>query len=154
MSLTPKQEKWCLEFHRTGNGSEAYRIAYDTENMGDNSIYQEANALKENPKITLRLAELKEEDRKRNAVTIDSLTVQLEEAREKAMREGKGASAAVSACMGKAKLHGLLVDRVKITEVPLSEWSEKDIDNRIGTLGKETGVIAPPGGESQTEAGE
>jgi hypothetical protein len=41
---------------------------------------------------------------------VDSLTAELEEARSVAMAE-KQASAAVSATMGKAKLHGLVVDK-------------------------------------------
>jgi len=41
---------------------------------------------------------------------VDSLTVELEKARESAMSTGQ-ISAAVSAIMGKAKLHGLIVDK-------------------------------------------
>ena len=31
--LTPKQEKFALAYIETGNAAEAYRIAYDAENM-------------------------------------------------------------------------------------------------------------------------
>ena len=33
MSLTPKQEAFCLAYMETGNASEAYRRAYDADNM-------------------------------------------------------------------------------------------------------------------------
>jgi hypothetical protein len=48
-------------------------------------------------------------------VSVDSLTQELEEARKLAMSDEKGASAAVSAIMGKAKLHGLLIDKKQLT---------------------------------------
>jgi phage terminase small subunit len=44
-------------------------------------------------------------------VTVESLTKELDEARLHALKDEKGASAAVAAIMGKAKLHGLLVDK-------------------------------------------
>lgn len=47
-------------------------------------------------------------DGRKIMVSVGTLTAELEEARVKAMAEGKGASAAVSAIMGKAKLHKLL----------------------------------------------
>ena len=45
-----------------------------------------------------------------NAITVDSLTAELEKDRELA-RQNSQASAATSATMGIAKLHGLLIER-------------------------------------------
>jgi hypothetical protein len=56
---------------------------------------------------------LQQEHRERHSVTVDSLTQELEEARLVATAEGQGA-AMTSATMGKAKLHGLLVDKNEI----------------------------------------
>lgn len=153
MALTPKQEKFCLVYHETSNASEAYRQAYDCENSSEVVINNEASTLKKNHEVAMRLAELKEDDRKNNAVTVASITRELEEARKLAMTSAKGVSAAVSAALGKAKLHGLLIDRIAKTEVPYSEWSEKDIDARIGALGKETGIVGVAGGESPPQEG-
>jgi hypothetical protein len=50
-------------------------------------------------------------------VTVGQLTDQLEKARQVAM-DARNAAAAVQAIMGKAKLHGLLVDRTQIEERP------------------------------------
>ena len=50
-------------------------------------------------------------------MTVDQLTAQLEKARQVAM-DNRNAAAAVQAIMGKAKLHGLLVDRTQIEERP------------------------------------
>ena len=57
------------------------------------------------------MGELQEQAAKRHGTTIDSLTAELEKARETEMDTGQ-VSAAVSAIMGKAKLHGLLVEKI------------------------------------------
>lgn len=36
--LTPKQETFCLAYIETGNASEAYRQAYDAENMKPDTV--------------------------------------------------------------------------------------------------------------------
>ena len=54
-----------------------------------------------------RLEELQAAAAERHGTTIDSLTEELEKARETAMDTGQ-VSAAVSAIMGKARLHGLI----------------------------------------------
>jgi hypothetical protein len=46
-------------------------------------------------------------------VTVDSITDELDEARTRAL-ESEQISAAISATMGKAKLHGLVVDKSEI----------------------------------------
>ena len=50
-------------------------------------------------------------------MTVDQLTDQLEKARQVAM-DARNAAAAVQAIMGKAKLHGLLVDKQEVNERP------------------------------------
>ena len=57
--LTPKQERFCIEYFKGGNASKAYRIAYDAENMKDSTVSRKAFELLENGKITARLEELK-----------------------------------------------------------------------------------------------
>jgi phage terminase small subunit len=113
MSLTPKQEKFSLTYFETGNASEAYRTAYLCKNMSDRAIAVEASRLLNNPKITLRIDELGERQLKRHDTTIDSLTKELDELRQRALKEGQ-ISAGVSAVMGKAKLHGLIRDKSEV----------------------------------------
>ncbi|MEE4462651.1 terminase small subunit [Azotobacter chroococcum] len=60
MSLTPKQEKFCLAYLETGNASEAYRRAYSAQNMKPESIAVAASRVLGNAKVALRLAELRE----------------------------------------------------------------------------------------------
>lgn len=67
--LTPKQERFCVEYFRCGNASEAYRIAYNSENMKEATINHNAYALLENNKITDRLDEMKSKVVKKVTVT-------------------------------------------------------------------------------------
>jgi phage terminase small subunit len=112
--LTPKQEAFAAAFIETSNASEAYRTAYDVgEDTKPESIWVNASKLLSDAKVAQRVAELQQEHRERHSVTVDSLTQELEEARMVATAEGQGA-AMTSATMGKAKLHGLLVDKNEI----------------------------------------
>ncbi|MDR6632358.1 hypothetical protein J2X72_001142 [Phyllobacterium sp. 1468] len=70
-----------------------------------------ASRLSANENIVARVTELQSQSAERAAVTVESLTDELEEARQLAMADEKGASAAVAAVMGKAKLHGLLIEK-------------------------------------------
>ncbi len=112
--LTQKQENFCLEYQKTGNASHSYRTAYGTENMAESTVNQEACRLKNTPHISARIEELKESSRKITNVTIDSLTGELNAVLAIAMENPKGITAAVSAIMGKAKLHGLLIEKSKV----------------------------------------
>ena len=138
--LTEKQEKFCQKYIELGNASEAYRQSYDASRMPPTSIHVKANEVLNNVNVTLRIGELRAIHQERHMVTVDSLTDELEEARGLALTTEQP-SAAVSATMGKAKLHGLLVDSVK-TELtgkdgkPI-EWrevSDSELNARITEL--------------------
>jgi len=72
-SLTPKQEKACVEYLKCHNKTEAYRRAYNCANMKDNTIHRSAHTLFKNPKIRTRLAELSKTASLRNDITIDRI---------------------------------------------------------------------------------
>ena len=59
--LTPKQETFCQEFIKCGNASEAYKRAYDCENMKSETINVKACELLKNGNITVRVKELDEQ---------------------------------------------------------------------------------------------
>ena len=69
--LTPKQEAFCLRYMETGNATEAYRLAYDSEDMKPASISRKAFELLENVKITAYIAELKARLLKRHDITVE-----------------------------------------------------------------------------------
>jgi phage terminase small subunit len=60
MSLTPKQEAFCLAYLETGNASEAYRRAYSAQNMKPESVAVAASRALSNAKVALRVSELRE----------------------------------------------------------------------------------------------
>lgn len=110
--MTPKQEAFVNGYLETGNASEAYRRAYDAEDMKPETVNRKAKEVLDNGKIAARLQEHREAAAERAIVSILSITEELEQARALAMQEVMP-SAAVAASMGKAKLHGLLTDKVE-----------------------------------------
>ena len=108
--LTPKQEAFAIAYIETGNASEAYRKAYNVNGKSDNAVHVEASRLLATPKVSLRVKELQAAHQARHNVTVDSLTKELEDARDLATKN-KQPSAIVQAVMGKAKIHGMLTDK-------------------------------------------
>ena len=118
--LTPKQERFALAYIETGNASEAYRQAYDAGNMKPETIWARACELLKNSKVAARVSAIQKRHRIRHEVTVDSITTELEEARRMAL-DTTQPSAAISASLGKAKLHGLITDKAQINaEVELT----------------------------------
>lgn len=113
--MTPKQHEFVKIYLETGNASQAYRRAYNAENMKVSAIYANASKLLKNTQIALRLKALQHRAQARTDITVETLTQKLDRALEKAMAEPKGASAAVSAIMAIGKLHGLIVDKKEVT---------------------------------------
>ena len=111
MGLTVKQEGFILDAFKGVSLAQSYRNNYNTENMLEKSIWELASREMAKVKVTSRLAELQMEAAERSQVTVESITKELEEAREVAKDEKQGA-AMTSASMGKAKVNGLLVDKV------------------------------------------
>jgi phage terminase small subunit len=61
LKLTIKQERFINAYIETGNASEAYRIAYDVQNMKPESINRKATELMQNGNITARIGQLRDE---------------------------------------------------------------------------------------------
>lgn len=105
-----------MVYVETGNASEAYRQAYNAENMKEATINRNAKMLIDDNKISTRVKELKLGHTKRHELTVNDLVKELEEARKAALgAENPQSSAAVAATMGKAKLLGLVVDKNETT---------------------------------------
>jgi len=103
--MTPKQELFAQAYIETGNASEAYKRAYNTQ-ANANTINRKASQLLKHPEVIKLLAELKAETRQRHKLTIDDILQELEQSRLLAL-ENIQCSAAVTATMSKAKLLGL-----------------------------------------------
>lgn len=60
MSLTANQESFARGIAEGKTYTEAYRSAYKTDRMTPKTINEEASRLKDNPKITARVKELRD----------------------------------------------------------------------------------------------
>lgn len=127
MALTPKREAFCRAYVETGNASEAYRRSYAADGMKPATINVKACELMGNGNVRVRIEELRKPIMERHNVTVDSLVLELEEARQAALNaETPQTGAAVSATMGKAKLCGLdkqVIDHtLRIVDDGSNEW--------------------------------
>lgn len=119
--LTQKQEAACKAYIECGcNQSEAYRQAYNCVNQKPETVWVNASKLFSNTKVMQRVLELQAMHAKRHNVTVDSITDELDENRELA-REANQPAAMTAATMGKAKIHGLLTDKIKIEQMSIEE---------------------------------
>ena len=106
--LTPKQEAFAMKYVECGNASEAYRHAYDAGNMADQTVWNEASRVLQNPQVAIRVQGIRDAVAEATKLTVSDLLRELEEARTAALTaETVQASAATAATMGKAKLLGL-----------------------------------------------
>ena len=124
--FSDKMEKFCLAYVETANAAESYRIAYNTEKMAEKTIQREGYNLLQRPQIQERLEELRGQVMDRHQITVDTLLMELEEARRLALTTKK-AAAAVTATMGKAKLLGLDKQIVEVTGKDGSAIEVKEI---------------------------
>ncbi|MFC5048670.1 terminase small subunit [Aquimarina hainanensis] len=58
MKLTKKREKFCKEYVKLDNASDAYRRSYNASKMSNKTINECASKLLANPKIAARVSEL------------------------------------------------------------------------------------------------
>lgn len=145
LNLTPKQESFCQLYIELGNASEAYRQSYDADSMQSDTVNRRAKELLDNSKIRARLDKIRKEHAMRHNITVDSLLIELEEARKTALDAGKleklQVSAAVSATMGKAKLLGLDKQVIEHTgKINITEISDDELNAKLAALvGNATG---------------
>lgn len=131
--LTAKEEKFCLEvatgvdeFDKPISYAEAYRRAYNAGKMKSSTVDEKASLMMGKDKIRARVQELRDNIAKKAAITVESLLVELEEARQAALSaETVQSSAAVSATMSKAKLLGLDKQLIDVTHRVVDDGSNE-----------------------------
>lgn len=131
----PKHEKFAQLRAKGKTAEEAYDSAGYKPHRGN------ASRLSTNESVLARVAEIQGRAAERAAVTIQSLTDELDEVRALAIAE-KQSSAAVSAVMGKAKLHGLLIDKKRLegpnggpVKIDLTNLPQDEIERLISLFG-------------------
>ena len=70
--LTAKQENFVELLTQGTSQTSAYRGAYDTQNMSDKSVWEEASRLRRHPKVSTRILELKKEKEDRRRLQVVS----------------------------------------------------------------------------------
>lgn len=128
-SLTALQENAAKLFVEGHTQADAYRKAgYKVDKCTDKSIHELASRVFADVRVSSRVKELQAEAQQRHDVTIDSLTKELDEAKRFAYGVEQ-TSAAVSAIMGKAKIHGFdkqVIDANIKTIVKIVDLSGKE----------------------------
>ena len=127
MALSVRQEKFCLEYAKTGNQRQAYLLAgYNVKS--DETADANASRLLRNAKVKARLAELAEEAKNASIADIVEMQQTLTSIIRKQMTEEVIVVEAVGDYMTEAR---------KMDKEP----SIKDIINAITTLGKMQGAF-------------
>lgn len=143
-NLTPKQEKFCQEYIKTGNASEAYRRAYDTKKSKESTINRRAKELLDDGKITARLKELQQPAIEKAEMTLERHLNDLKAIRNAAFKD-KRFSAAAQAEIARGRAAGFYVTKVdvqaevattELTKDEFKEYSQELLKEFIG--GKET----------------
>ncbi len=134
--LTPKQDKFARLVAEGKTQADAYRGAYDvSKNTKPETIQENASKLMANTKVSTRVEELRNKADIRTVETIEKLTNELNLALEMAMKLEQVAPA-VSAINAKAKLLGLITDKVETKDV--TKLTEKNLlDGRVRANNRE-----------------
>jgi len=114
--LTPKQERFAQAYLTASSAADAYRKAYNTENMRANAVYIEAHKLLKNPKVAARIDALKANQQRRMAIDRDRLTEMLWEAHDMAKEQGNS-QAMIAAADKLARLWGEMVERHETRDI-------------------------------------
>ena len=135
-----KWENFAQGLAQGKSADQAYQDAGYSANRGN------AVRLKTNESIVARVQELQQVAVRRHDITLDTLTDELEAARLSAM-DGSRESAAISATMGKAKLHGLDVQRLEHSG-PYGDAVKVDVNVTDLELARRIGFVLAKGSDA------
>lgn len=146
--LTPNQREFVRHLLAGKTASDAYRLAYSTENMQPQTIWVEASKLRANPNVALWLAAARKAHFGSAVLTKDDHMRELERLREVALEKGN-IGAAVQAEQLRGKVAGHHVERIQdVTPISpqdtLREIAELD-EGLAAKLAAEHGIEFSPG---------
>ena len=114
MALTSKQEKFCQCIVSGMNQSDAYRAAYNCENMGVATINNNAYVLMQNNDISMRIEALRLPLAERLGLDIESYIREMWEIKNHALY-AEEYSAATKAFENVGKVLGFYVNKTELT---------------------------------------
>lgn len=132
-----KQELYAQGLARGEPQMKAY------ENAGYKPLESAASRLASQVKVLARVRELQAASAERAEVTAAELSDQLEDIRKKAL-EANQMGAAAQAVMGRAKLHGLIIDKAEVKDVtPIDPAARQaEIDRLLAKRGGHLRVVS------------
>ena len=136
--LTDKQETFALAVFEGNNFSDAYRAAYDTQNMNAASIHREAHALTVNPKVTARIDGLfLDKEKEQRMLRLSRSEKVISKLEQVALRDGDADGTQVRALELLGKTMGLFIDKVETEDKTerTEQQLEKDIEQKLIALG-------------------
>lgn len=122
--LTEKQETFCMAVFEGSGFSDAYRAAYDAQNMKPATINRQAHELMVNPKITARMDQLhrqREQEQRMSALSRSEKVIKKLE--EIGLQDDSGGTAQIRALELLGKTIGMFTDKIE-TE----DKTERDAD--------------------------
>lgn len=105
--LTKKQEDFARAFVKCGVASDAYRAAYDAENMKPETVNKRASELLQNGEITGRIDELRAPGLKKAAMDAEETILEIAGVAKAACEDPPKYSDKLNALAMMAKHHGL-----------------------------------------------
>lgn len=136
MALTPKREKFCQEYKKCANQTEAFKKAFNCKNMKPETIHKRASELMKNGEIRGRLKELQDEIKKGNILS----ALELQEELSRYIRDEKEEECIVTEGIGegcsKARLMNKKVtpkDKLKAMEL-LSKLAGYDVNDKVAPI--------------------
>ncbi len=111
--LTPKQERFVLEYGRCGGeASKAYRIAYDAQGMKPETVHKRASELLQHGEVAGRLAAIRAKVEAKTNYTVEQHLARLAELSAASAKAGQyGPSVKAEELRG--KVSGFYVERVE-----------------------------------------
>ncbi len=116
-NITPRRETFCQAMLTAKDQSEAYRVSFSTQNMLPATIHSKASILMADGKVKARIAELRAPVILLAQYGLSEAMLEAKEAFQVAKgRENGGAM--VAAVQLRAKLNGLLINRLELAGDP------------------------------------
>jgi hypothetical protein len=114
MALTHKQEKFAQLVASGKTQADAYRGAYDAENMSDGSIWTEASLLMKNSEVSQRVSEMRVPIEEQVGITLKSYIDEMMELKRKA-QDSEEYGASIKALELAGKCLGFYVNKTELT---------------------------------------
>ncbi len=126
--LTAMQTEYVLKFVACRIMNEAYRHAYNAENMNDRTVDKEVSRLHNLPHIQAAIKKYQDEVKEKHSVTIEWIADELIAVIKAAADKGDLTNQR-QAAMDIAKLYGLIVDKVENKDVTINNDQKKIAKN-------------------------